>query len=76
MQEKCSNWVQKDGGLTFELTPHCFCELNAMTLRCGVFFGELKSVDLFNQVVLDSHLLDLVELGLDKIYMSLLFLED
>jgi hypothetical protein len=37
---------------------------------------RLLSVDLFNQVVLCSHLLDLVKLGLDKIYMSFLFLEN
>jgi hypothetical protein len=47
--------------------------------RCGRPFSlrlRLLSVDLFNQVVLCSHLLDLVKLGLDKIYMSFLFLEN
>lgn len=49
-----------------------------MACRSGPFSLSLRllSVDLFNQVVLCSHLLDLVELGLDKIYMTLLFLEN
>lgn len=46
-------------------------------LRQAIFFYlRILSVYLFNQIVLDSHLLDLVELSLDKIYMSFLFLEN